>query len=401
MPHLEPTVTGFNACIDRVIPVTAGLLASLGTSAVPGAEPLHRRLVQAMRNYMADEWFVTDPDMYRSLTALFWNTGSTAVGGQAGIAALHLRSVGVPSVTCVLPGAGPQVCALLQQAGISTLDFGPKADLRTEAVHLVFEYPPGLIPPADGVTPRANRVIASPLHDPATVLVPAGAMGDFLASIAPCRRAFLSGYQYLRTEQDFITAAGQLSLIRDVHPGMRTHVECVTVADRSVLSLMLRHILPNADSIGLNERELFLLLQVLRGGSPAVPVAGSLPACVRGAISLAEATGVPRVHLHTFGYYLLVLDDGTAEPKRSRDALLLAALAAAGAAGGGEQQLSQEGVSACDMLRELLGAGSETGIFMSGSRFVVAVPTRIAQGIGKTAGLGDIISSTAFVADQF
>ncbi len=403
MPHLDPVVTGFNACIDRIIPVTGGLLRSLEMSAVLGAEPLRTRLVRAMRNCTADEWFVTDPDVYRSLADLFRTTGNPVAGGQAGIAALHLQSIGVPAVTCAIPGAGPQVRAFLQQAGICTLAFSPEEDVRTEAVHLVFEYPPGLIPAAEGVTPRSSRFIASPLHDPSTVLVPAGAMEDFLASIAPCRRAFLSGYQYLRTGQDFITAASQLCRIRAVHPLMRTHVEFVTVTDPTVLSMMLRHILPNADSIGLNERELWLLHGVLEGESPVVPAAAAAPpfACMRAALALAEATGVARIHLHTFGYYVLVLDAGSAEPERSRDALILAARAAAGAAGGGDQRIPQTGLSACETLRDKLGDGGGTGIFTSGSRVVIAVPACIAQGIWKTTGLGDIISSTAFVADRF
>jgi len=401
MPDLDPVVTGFNACIDRVIPVTAGLLGSLEKSAVAGAGPLYHRLVRAMRNYAADEWFITDPAMYRSLTALFKTTGSTAVGGQAGIAALHLRSAGVPSVTCALSGAGPQVRALLRQGRVRTVTFGPGSDLTAEAVHLVFEYPPGLVPAARGVIPRPNRFIASPVHDPSTVLVPAGAMDDFLATIAPCRRAFLSGYQYLRTEQDFITAAGQLSQIRGVHAGMRTHVECVTVKDRSVLSMMLRHILPHADSIGLNERELSLFLQLIQGKGPAVPAAVPLPACVGGVLALAEATGAPRIHLHAFGYYVLVLNSRTAAPEQSRSALLLAARAAAGAAGGDGRQLSGDGVTACASAGDVLADGGGAGIFTGGGRVVIIVPTCIVPDVTKTTGLGDIISSTAFAADRF
>lgn len=299
MPHLNPAVTGFNACIDRIIPVTARLLASLKNSPVRSAEPLLARLVRSMRTSIVDEWFVTEPEMYQSLAALLRAEGSPALGGQAGITALHLHSIGVPSVTCVLPRDGPETCALLQQAGVIPMLFGQDKYIQTEAVHFVFEYSPGLVDAAKGVIPRNNRFIASPLHDPSTVLVPADAMEIFLAAITPCRRAFLSGYQYLQTEQDFIMAAGQLRRIRSVHPGMQTHVECVTVADRSVLSMILQHILPNADSIGLNEHELQLQLQVLRDVAPAAPAAARFLGQVRGMLALAEATGVHHIHLHT------------------------------------------------------------------------------------------------------
>ena len=92
-----------------------------------------------------------------------------------------------------------------------------------------------------------------------------------------------------------MTAARQIRLIRSVHPLMRTHVECVSGADRKVMALMLRHIFPNTDSIGLNEREMGLFMQVLRAADP-VPAA-ILPSSpveyLRDAIALAGATGVP------------------------------------------------------------------------------------------------------------
>jgi ADP-dependent phosphofructokinase/glucokinase len=224
-----------------------------------------------------------------------------------------------------------------------------------------------------------------------------------LEQIASCRRAFLSGYQYLKTVQEFITAARQIRMIRSVHPLMRTHVECVSGADRNVMAMMLRHIIPDTDSIGLNERELGLFMHALRAPDPAS--AALLPsspvACVREAIALADATGVPRIHLHTFGYYILILKSETAKPEVSRNALLLAARVTADSAGWGEQILSREGLLAYTAVREVLGPDETPGIFRYDDRVVVLVPTYISHNIHKTTGLGDILSSTAFVADPF
>ncbi|NMB80163.1 MAG: hypothetical protein GYA23_13825, partial [Methanomicrobiales archaeon] len=41
------------------------------------------------------------------------------------------------------------------------------------------------------------------------------------------------------------------------------------------------------------------------------------------------------------------------------------------------------------------------GIFTAGNYNLVAVPTLIARDITRTVGLGDILSSTAFVYDPF
>jgi ADP-dependent phosphofructokinase/glucokinase len=401
-PPMDPVLTGFNANLDRVIPVTTDLIRMLERR-VPGREILRDRLLSSMRYSTADEWFVTDSNMYHDIAKFFSAAGTLAIGGQAGIAAVHLRRLGIPSVVCAVPGAGPHTCDMLQDAGVIPLTFESGAGDRFDTTHLIFEYPPNLVQVAEQVVPRSNRFIVSPVHDPSTVFIPDNAMDNFLDRIKSCRRAFLSGYQYLRKEHEFITAARQIQMIRSANPLMRTHVECVSVADRSVLAMMLRHIIPNTDSIGLNEYELALFMHALRGTDPGS--AASLPlspvACVREAIALADATAVRRIHLHTFGYYILILEPGTAQPEKSQHALLIAARETADAAGGDRQILSPDGLLAYDAVREAIGPDQTTGIFAAGDRVVILVPTYISQNINKTTGLGDMLSSTAFVADQF
>ncbi len=401
-PELDPVITGFNANIDRVIPVTADMLRSFERHTVPGFDALLDRLKQSMRYCSADEVFISHHSVYQELTDSFSTSGTVAIGGQAGIAAVHLCRLGIPSVTCAAPGAGPKTCGMLQDAGVIPLTFNTGAGERSDTTHLIFEYPPNLVQVAEQVVPRSNRFIVSPVHDPSTIIIPEDLQDNFLRQIASCRRAFLSGYQYLRQEQEFITAARQIKMIRNANPLMLTHVECVSVAERSVLAMILRYIFPNTDSIGLNERELGLLMHTLRETAPTS--AGSPPsspvAYVREAIALADATGVPRIHLHTFGYYILILEHGMAQPEQSQTALLLAARETADAAGGDGQILSPDGLLAYDAVREAIGPDQTTGIFEVGNRVVIIVPTYISQNINKTTGLGDILSSTAFVADR-
>lgn len=402
-PQLDPVITGFNANIDRVIPVTPDLLRSFEQLAVQGFDAIFDRLKQSMRYCSADEVFISEPSVYRKLSESFSLSGTLSVGGQAGIAAVHLRRLGIPSVTCAVPGAGPKTCALLQNAGAIPLTFESGAGDRLDITHLIFEYSPDMVPLADRVVPRSNRFIVSPVHDSSTVIIPDASVNTFLEQISACRRAFLSGYQYLRTKQEFVTAGRQIRMIRSVHPLMRTHVECVSGADRHVMEMMLRHIIPNTDSIGLNERELGLFMHVLRAPDPAsAAVLPSSPvACVRDAIALADATGVPRIHLHTFGYYILILKSETSKPELSRNALLLAARVTADTAGPGQQILSREGLLAYAALQEVFGPDEKPGIFWVDDWVVVLVPTCISKNIQKTTGLGDILSSTAFVADRF
>lgn len=379
------------------------MLRSFEQHAVPGFDAILPRLKQSMRLCSADEVFISEPSVYRTLSGFFSRSGTLSVGGQAGIAAVHLRRLGIPHVTCAVPVAGQETCALLRNAGIIPLTFESEADARPDIIHLVFEYSPDMVRPADHVVPRSNRFIVSPLHDSSTVIIPEAFFLSFLEQIASCRRAFLSGYQYLRTEQEFVTAATQIRMIRGVHPLMRTHVECVSVSDPGVMSLMLRYIIPSTDSIGLNERELGLFMHALRAADP-FPVAelpNSPASCVRDAVAFADATGISRIHLHTFGYYILILKSETSQPEVSRNALLFAARAAAGAAGGTEQILSREGLLAYSAVRKIFGPDRTPGIFLYEDRVLVIVPTYISQNIQKTTGLGDILSSTAFIADRF
>ena len=402
-PRLDPVCTGFNANIDRVIPVTPDLLRSFEQHAVPGFDALLDRLKHSMRYCSADEVFISEPSVYLKLSESFSRSGTLSMGGQAGIAAVHLCRFGITSVTCAVPGAGPKICGMLQDAGVIPLNFESGSGERSDTTHLIFEYPPNLVPVAEQVVPRSNRFIVSPVHDPSTVIIPEALEDTFFKQIASCRRAFLSGYQYLRKEHEFITAARQIKMIRSANPLMRTHVECVSGAQQSVLAMILRYIIPNTDSIGLNERELGLLMHAQRGTEPVS--SGSPPlspvACVREAIALADATGLRRIHLHTFGNYILILEPGNAQPELSRNALLFAAQVTANAAGGDSQILSGEGLSAYVAIREVFGPDQTTGIFEVGDRVVILIPTYISQNINKTIGLGDILSSTAFVADPF
>jgi ADP-dependent phosphofructokinase/glucokinase len=399
-PHLYPVVTGFNANVDRVIRVTPALLRSFEQHEVPGFDAILPRMKESMRFSAADEVVISEPSVYQDLSAFFSRSGSLAIGGQAGIAAAHLHRLGIPSVTCAVPGAGPKTCSFLRDAGVIPLTFASDA---ADKVHLIFEYSPGLVPPAEGVVVRNNRFIVSPVHDASTVILPDVSMDVVLEQIRSCRRAFLSGYQYLRTEQEFVTAARQIRLIRGVHPLMRTHVECVSGMSPEVIAMMLRHILPAADSIGLNERELGMFTRVVRKEDPASPslVPSSPATTVRDAIALADATGVLRVHLHSFGYYILVLNPERAQPEVSRNALLLAAKVTADTAGGGKQVISEEGLRAYAAIREIFGPDETPGIFKQNNRIVIFVPTYISHNVQKTTGLGDMLSSTAFVADTF
>jgi len=400
-PHLNPAVVGFNVNLDRIITVNPDLLQSRLLNH-PDLSELRSRLLHSMQACTAEEWFVTDQLRYRKFTRAFSDNGSLAIGGQAGIAAVHLSSIGVPDVLCITHSAGPDTGKILTSAGVRVLGINPERTVPPDEIHLVFEYAPGLVPVAEGVVPRNNRFIASPAGDPESALIPGDISGTVIYKVSLYTRVFLSGYQYLSLPGEFVRAADQILRMKMNNPLMRVHVECVSVTDDAVIGGFARHILPAADSIGLNEHELLLLLHHLFP-QDGYGISGYLsPAeLVKGALLVCRKSGIRRLHLHTFGYYVLILRADCAHPDESLNALLFASLTTVHAAQGSSTEISPVGIGALEQIEEAFGPQRSFCIFPADTHTIIVIPTIIAHDIKKSSGLGDILSSTAFVADRF
>lgn len=399
---LNRTIVGFNVNLDRIITVDRELLRSELFN-LPGLSELRSRLLHSMRTCTAEEWFVTDTQTYQQYTRIFAEYGHLVIGGQAGIAAVHLASMGISDVLCIAHSVGPDTKKILDNAGVHLLDFKEVNRPSFDTIHLIFEYPPGLVPVADGVIPRNNRFIASPAHTPESVLMPVDNKNVFSAEISIYTRVFLSGYQYLQTDEEFAQAADSLLVMKKNNALMRVHVECVSVTDDKVINGFIHHILPVADSIGLNEHELVLLLHGLdsQNVEQGIFEIWSPIQLVNGALEACKKSGLKRLHLHTFGYYVLVLRNDCAHADVSLNALLYAAQAVARAAQGTHREISPAGISAYEEVNKKIGPQISPGVFRNSTHTIVMIPTIIAKDITKSSGLGDILSSSCFVADQF
>jgi ADP-dependent phosphofructokinase/glucokinase len=397
-PRLGRIIVGFNVNIDRAIPVTKDLLRAL--------PPLHGemamfqdRLYQSMHTCTADELFVRDARQYRQFIHHF--PGSSAIGGQAGIAAVQLASAGAPGVICIAPCMGIATRTLLREAGVAIPGRLQVPAEQPDAVHLVFEHSPGLVPLAPGVVPRNNRFIVSPLHDPATVLLKGEMLKEFRNAAASCDRAFLSGYQYLTSDREFLIAAEQLHGAKKQNPDLVIHTEWVGVADCAITGRFIRHIVPHAHRLGVNERELGFLYRCLQTGMSRDRGQTDYSASTLAlqALEICRSTGLMRLHVHTFGYYVAVCKDHR-DPKKTRDALLSASRIAAHAAGGNTSGIVPEGLRALEHTTAAFGPELSPGIFHTGEYHVIVIPSLIADDITKTAGMGDRISSLAFAAES-
>ncbi|PAA92548.1 hypothetical protein BOX15_Mlig009787g2 [Macrostomum lignano] len=114
------------------------------------------------------------------------------------------------------------------------------------------------------------------------------------------------------------------------------HFEMASFADADMLKLVIRHVLSNADSVGLNEQELPNLVSVLETGKPIVlsaaypRVATMLDLMRRLYAALRDLPGgrhVSRIHLHTLGFQA-ILTRSNSRWVNSRSAAARAALVA-------------------------------------------------------------------------
>jgi ADP-dependent phosphofructokinase/glucokinase len=394
-------IVGFNVNLDRIITVTPAFLQSALFN-LPELSELRSRLLHSMQICTADEWFVTDHPLYQQFMRIFADSGPLVIGGQAGIAAVHLASMGISDVLCIANNPGPETESILENAGVHLLDPANGCRSLSDSVHLIFEYPPGLVPVTEGVIPRNNRFIASPIHSPESVLIPEENRNTFCERISHYTRAFLSGYQYLKTDDEFRRAADQILRMKKNNDRMRIHVECVSVTDTGVINGFIHYILPEADSIGLNEHELVLLLHCLDPHYlPEFPETLTPVQQVNGALAICKKSGLKRLHLHTFGYYVLIIRNDCAHVETSLNALLFASRSVADAAQGTYTEISPRGICAYEEICKEFGPEISPGIFRNNLHTIMVIPTIIAKDITKSSGLGDILSSSAFVADQF
>jgi len=382
--------TGFNANADRIIRVDRGRLESDHRFRRPGMEEVTARLRRSMDRHEADEWFIDDAGLYEAIARAFSDGGELRLGGQAGIAATHLASRLGCRVAYYVPTAPAACRRAIEKSGARPLLPHPPAPPLTTNCHLVFEYP-GL----EGR--RANRFIVSPRERWDAPVLPQEFHDDPAAHLRGIRRAFLSGYHYLKDGGAAMRATRELSAIGRL---VRTHVECVAPGGQDLIRNFIDRLLPAAHSAGANEMELRLLLEGMGEEAAAERTAERPDGLLEGGLVLHRRIR-GRLHLHTHGYYLLITDGDLEDPARSRDALMRAAIDVAERAGGGKVrgEITARGLAAVGCVEERADRVVAPGVCIFDDRWVIAVPTLVVEPAVRTVGLGDVLSSTAFVCD--
>ncbi len=363
------------------------------------------------------------------------------MGGQAGIISNQLAALGSEPV-CYCPILSATQAALfdknvrfpLLQKGQLQLVQAKKAAHKKDPTktNWIFEFSKGDQLQWQGKTitcPRSNRlIILSKLVkvEPLFSLE----LEPFLPQLARhFDRAMIAGFHHLHRKKSktlryyLERLCRQLDALKKANPRLRIHVEYVMIHDEKLAREVYEHIGRPADSLGINEVEMKHVLgmfgfkkelRALQKEENAFPL-------YQGARSLALHFNFERVHVHTLGYFIMYLSKKhmLPDPRAYIDSLLLAAKASEVRATLGKPPTKKdlldkkfEKIKVSKIGLEQLGwfakkAGLqgkrktqflEEGIADFGDHYVFVVPTPITPKPKSTVGLGDTISSTAFLS---
>jgi len=348
-----------------------------------------------------------------------WGWDELRMGGQVGIMANLLGGVyNVPVIAHVpqlsrlqaeLFKDGPIYVPKLEDGKLKLVH--PKAFQADEEnlIHYIYEFPRGF-KVFDFEAPRENRFIGSADDYNPNVCIRPEFKEAFEEIAGKVELAIISGLQALTKEnykEPFEELERHLEVLGERE--IPVHLEFAFTPDETVRKRLVE-VLGRFTSVGLNEVELASIMEVLGEKAIAEKLLAHDPvdpiAVTEATLKLAERTGVKRIHFHTYGYYLALTDYKGAHV---RDALLFAALAAAAKAKLGDVRSIDDVVKAMDVpVNEKAKAVEEKLVEEYGMKDGIAevngyqlsfAPTKIVAKPKSTVGIGDTISSSAFVGE--
>jgi len=266
----------------------------------------------------AAERFVHDADLWNELL----DTGLTdpehrwGLGGNAPVMAARFVKEGAKVLlgAKLSPGLSEWIPDGMEVAG---------GEIEADDVHLIMEYKRN--EEWDGIaSPRANRFIIH--HDLNNPLV--SSLEQFKLALPPFDPHLLvvGGLQMM---DNFPFKDGErlerILLIRDQMASMsmktRVHFEMASFVDESLLKELTEHIIPQADSLGMNEQELPNLHSLVMKGE-VTTMSNSNPRIadvldqmreVYSILSVKKGNNRPvtRIHLHTLAYQAILTAKGS------------------------------------------------------------------------------------------
>ena len=438
--EIETAVTAFNTNVDAVLKISGKKLADLvkkeGLSLAELQNIKQTKLLEpkdvlkgifkSFKDGIAEEWLSEEKDVYEWMMQ---NLGydRLQMGGQGGIVANVLGILGVQKViahTNSLPREQAEQfirwdnIVSFDEQGIERPAYKINRVKDVPMVHWIIEFDKGDTTEIDGqkfVCPKSNRFIAT--YDPLNLRLVIDK--HFLETVTEQSVDYvvLSGMHALTANNDGVALVEKvLPIINTWHThGAIVHLEIASTQDLEVRKAIIQKLATNVDSIGINERELIDILNVIGEDKLAKICQEDCHAenLFRALLRIKEVLKTPRIQLHFFGLYLTVQNKSfRVTPEQNRNGMILAATVAAGKAGTGDithenhllwamgQKVSDIGLKEMQTISEIIEDKNflKTGLTHYAGFDVIAVPTILVDKPVTLVGMGDTISSVSLVA---
>ena len=450
LPQIKGVILGFNVNLDKIIEITPEILENIlltfeypelflakpSPPEISSIEDLVCNLINTIKTGKADESLITSEEVCVWIENHF-NIHATQIGGQAGIMSNLLAKIGVKDILLNFPFSSKKLRKLLNSSilvpeGLEKVIDNKKKkynDGKIEPIsHYVFEFKKAIyhVGSKEIHCERQNRFIASFDTINSELKLGKNFIDYSVTYIKNYSQAIISGFHLIKPESSSITYSEMLKPIinllkawKELNPLLKIHLELTAIKDKKLRNIILKELFPLVDSIGMNEQELLLLLEI-QHPSVFTRIKDNL-----NSINLFE--GLLRVfndfkdkHLifHTLGYYLFLSKNlDNAKTIQRKNSLLFASLFAAAKAEKGDSfslydlpkdsvHLSEFGRKEIQLLNSYLkekyceeSTLYATGIFKSSNFNLIAIPTILVESPKMLVGLGDTISLIAVLFD--
>ncbi|UTF55558.1 ADP-dependent glucokinase/phosphofructokinase [Natronosalvus rutilus] len=427
----------YNANVDAIVQIDDELESYLERPAAPGEEPppspldSKRDLAAAITHAMAagrgDEIAMTDA--FAGTLESEFEPDSQQLGGQTGIMTNLASLLGASPIMYTYLLSDRQISAFRRPRAVrypsvenGRVRFVPLDDaVNTERtkINWVFEFAVGNELFDVRATENTRFIAAS---RPPEFDLHAGDLDSQIDQIGEAvDGALLAGYHNLSSEHLEGSYERTHRHARDVIRRLRSggelpiHVEYAVTHDDDLRASMYEVILPEANVLGTDTRELALLHDDAGLDAPKERPTEETPfeateilTHYRMLSALREDLGVDCIRLHAMQYHLAVMDSYL-PPESIRRGLAFAAVNAATKAARGDvtapddletglaYEPSTMGRDAIQLLADHVGEPTDDGTLCTPT--VVACPNRVVDDPAGTVGIGDVVSASSFLLE--
>lgn len=451
LSRIKGVILGFNVNLDKIIEITPEileeiligfespglLLAESSPPEIKSIKDLMCSLINTIKAGKADESLVSSEETCVWIEDQF-QIHKTQIGGQAGIMANLLPKIGIKNILLNLPFYSNEVIKLLDSSIKISDEYENTMDRKKQEYenckiepisHYVFEFKEGIYHVGNKKIhcKRPNRFIASFDEVNSELKLSKNFIDYSTSSIQNYSLAVISGFHLIKPQisslaysEMFKPVKTLLRTWKEVNPSLNIHLELTVTKDKKLRNTIIKEIFPLVNSIGMNEQELLLLLEVQHPPIYTKIKDNLNPINLfKGLLKVLEVFQDKHFMLHNFGYYLSLSKNLNNERMIQRkNSLLLASLFAAIRAEKGDlfslDDLQNETIEPSETGRKEIqildnhfekmfskkNTLSTTGMLKTSDFDLITIPTIIVESPRMLVGLGDTISLIATLLDD-